>query len=266
MQLHPTAIIADGAKIGEGTVVGPYTVIGPHVVLGKNNKIASHVVIEGHTTLGDENEVFQFASLGSKPQDLKYKGENSVVVIGDRNSIREYVTIQPGTTGGGMITKIGNGNLLMVNSHVGHDSKLGDSNVIANSCAIAGHVTIGNRTILGGLSGVHQFAQVGDYCMIAAGSMVTLDVFPCAIAEGNRARHVGINTIGLQRAGYDAATINAVKKFYRRYFNEKGTLQDRLAVLRQEFVGNPLTDMMIAFLESSQRGVCPLRSKNEPLE
>ena len=139
--IHPTAIIEPGAIIGEGTTIGAYSIIGARVVLGKKNKIASHVVIEGHTKLGDENQIFQFASIGSVPQDLKYAGEDSVLEIGSRNIIREYVTLQPGTKGGGMLTKIGDRNLFMANTHVGHDSKIGDQNVFANSAGVSGHVT-----------------------------------------------------------------------------------------------------------------------------
>lgn len=263
MQFHPTAIIAEGAQIGEGTTIGPYSIIGPNVVLGRNNKIGPHVVIEGYTTCGDENEVLQFASLGSKPQDLKYAGEKSTVIVGNKNSIREYVTIQPGTTGGGMVTKIGNGNLFMVSSHVGHDSLIGDDNVIANSCAIAGHVTIGKRIILGGLSAVHQFVQVGDYAMIGGGSIVVRDIVPCTISQGNHAVHSGINTIGLQRAGFGPETISTVKKAYRKFFIGKGPQAERLAAIREECGSEKLVQDIVAFIESSKRGMAAARSKDE---
>ncbi|MCB0340336.1 MAG: acyl-ACP--UDP-N-acetylglucosamine O-acyltransferase, partial [Bdellovibrionales bacterium] len=156
-EVHPSAIIASGAVLGEGTSVGPYSIIGPNVVIGQNCQIGPHVVIEGFTTLGNDNRVFQFASVGSAPQDLKYKGEQSRLEIGSRNIIREYVTLQPGTAGGGMLSKIGDENLFMVSSHVGHDCRVGDKNVFANGVALAGHVQVGNGVILGGLSAIHQF-------------------------------------------------------------------------------------------------------------
>jgi UDP-N-acetylglucosamine acyltransferase len=155
--IHSTAVVAPEAEIGDGCSVGPYSVIGPKVKLGNGCRVGSHVVIEGNTTIGDENQIFQFASVGAAPQDLKYHGEDSTLQIGSRNIIREYVTLQPGTEGGGMQTTIGDQNLFMACCHVGHDCRVGHRNVFANSAALAGHVTIGNGVIVGGLSGVHQF-------------------------------------------------------------------------------------------------------------
>ncbi|MCL4139356.1 UNVERIFIED_CONTAM: hypothetical protein GTU68_039304, partial [Idotea baltica] len=202
MSIHSTAIIHEGASLGEGTEVGPYSVIGSKVKLGKNNIIKSHVVIEGNTEIGDENTFFQFASVGAAPQDLKFHGEDSKLIIGNKNTIREYVTLQPGTEGGGMLTSIGDQNLFMASSHVGHDCKVGNANVIANSVALAGHVTIHDFVIMGGLSAVHQFVRIGDSSMISGGSMVIKDIPPFSIAQGDRASLVGINKIGLERRGF----------------------------------------------------------------
>ncbi|NMC62189.1 MAG: acyl-ACP--UDP-N-acetylglucosamine O-acyltransferase [SAR324 cluster bacterium] len=256
IQVHSTAIVENGAEIGDGTSIGPYSVIGRHVKLGANNIIGSHVVIEGNTSIGDGNKIFQFASVGSIPQDLKYHGEESRLVIGSKNLIREFVTLQPGTEGGGMITEIGNGNLFMANSHVGHDSKIGNSNIFANSVAVAGHVQIGSRAILGGLSGIHQFVRLGDLCLISAGAMVSKDVPPFCIAHGDHATLIGINKIGMERAGFDAAEIALVRKLFRMIFLSKGAFKDRINKGASIIGESKAGQSMISFMVGSSRGVC----------
>ncbi len=260
-QIHPTAIIAEGARIGEGSVIGAYSVIGPHVVLGRNSKIASHVVIEGYTTFGENNEVFQFASIGSAPQDLKFRGEASTLVLGNRNLIREYVTIQPGTSGGGMSTTVGDGNLFMANSHIGHDAHIGNSNIFANSTALAGHITVGNFANVGGLCGIHQFVTLGDSCLIGAGSMVSQDVPPYCIAQGDRAGLVGLNTVGLERRGLNEVQIRALRSLFRELFLGPGVLQARLQAARAEYGQDELAMQLIEFVAQSKRGVCSPRKK-----
>ena len=253
--IHPTAIIEEGAVIGEGTTVGPFSIIGSRVVLGKGNRIGPHVVITGHTRLGDRNEVFQFASIGAKPQDLKYQGEDSRLEIGDENRIREYVTLQPGTKGGGMVTRIGNRNLFMACSHIGHDGTIGDDNIFANSAGLAGHVTVGNRVIVGGLAGVHQFVRIGDLAMLGAGAMVGRDVPPYCIAQGDHAELVGINQVGLQRAGWTSEEIARLRSFYRRIFRGVGPFRERLAAVREECAADPKAAVWLAFCEKSERGI-----------
>lgn len=257
--IHSTAIIAPGAVIGEGTLVGPYSVIGPHVVLGKQNRIGAHVVLDGHTTFGDENQVFPFASVGTIPQDLKYRGEASRLTIGNKNLIREYVTIQPGTQGGGMLTSIGSGNLFMANSHVGHDSHVGNKNIIANSCALAGHVTVGSGVTIGGLSAIHQFVKLGDLGFIGGGAMVSLDLPPYCMAQGDRAGVVGVNIVGLERNGFSAEQVERMKKLYRTVYVAKGLFKAKLEQARSEFGSFAECAAFLDFIAASERGVMTLR-------
>lgn len=253
--IHPTAIVDPAATIGEGTVIGAYAIIGPKVVLGKNNRISSHVVIEGNTVVGDDNQFFQFCSVGAAPQDLKYRGEDSILSIGSKNIVREFVTIQPGTSGGGMRSVIGDRNLFMANSHLGHDGIVGDGNVIANSAAIAGHVVMGSFSVVGGLVGIHQFVRLGDYAMLGAGAMVPQDIPPFCIAQGDRARLCGINVIGLERRGISAEEIRAVKAAYRGLFLAKGKMRDRIERVRGELSGSSLVSTLCDFVASADRGV-----------
>ena len=259
MEVHPTAIVAPGAVIGEGTTVGPYAVIGPHVVLGRANRIGPHVVLDGHTTFGDENTVFQFASIGSAPQDLKYRGEPSTLVLGDRNIIREYVTIQPGTKGGGMQTVVGSGNLFMANSHIGHDCRVGDGNVVANSVAVAGHVTICSHVILGGLAAIHQFVSIGDLALLSGGSMVVQDIPPFCLAQGDRAHLAGVNVVGLERRGFTAPEVQGIRAVYRTVFLGKGLFRDRITAARALVDGTGPAARMLDFLAGSERGVAVAR-------
>jgi UDP-N-acetylglucosamine acyltransferase len=263
IEIHPTALVSPEAKIGDGSCVGPYSIIGPKVTLGTGTKVASHVVIEGHTIAGDGNEFFQFCSIGSRPQDLKYKGEDSVVEIGDRNTIREYVTIQPGTSGGGMRTVIGNGNLLMGSVHIGHDSIVGNSNILANGVAVAGHVKIGNGVTIGGLSGIHQFVQLGDLAFIAAGAMVTQDIPPFCMAQGDRAALVGLNRIGMQRKGLDTNVISEIKRLYRELFVADGPFRQKIEKLTAS-VESEASKTFLSFITNSQRGVAHARGGSDP--
>jgi len=262
--IHPTAIVDPAAIIGEGTTIGAYSIIGPRVVLGKNNVVGPHVVIEGNTKVGDANKFYQFCSVGSDPQDLKFKGEDSVLQIGNQNLIREYVTLQPGTTGGGMITKIGDKNLFMATSHIGHDSHLGDRCVIANGVAVAGHVTLGNGVILGGLSAIHQFVRIGDLALVGGGAMVDKDIPPFCLAAGDRARISGINKIGLQRSGVTDKEVSAIKSAYMRVFNGTGLFRERLqkALLEvsEEF---PLQRTLLHFIRDSKRGIAPVGRRKD---
>ena len=262
-QIHPTAVVDPDAVVGAHTSIGPYSVIGPRAVIGERNVIGSHVVIEGRTVIGNGNHIFQFSSIGAPPQDLKYVGEDSLLEIGDSNIIREYVTLQPGTTGGHMRTVIGNGNLFMACSHVGHDGIIGDRNVFANSCALSGHVTIGDHVILGGLCGVHQFVRVGDFAMLGAGCMVTRDIPPFCIAQGDRAGLVGINQIGLERHQFGAEQVQTLRRLYREIFYGSRTLNHRLEAAKSQYSGNEVAERFLTFIAESERGVTFPRRKGE---
>lgn len=259
--IHPTAVVDPRATIGARCVIGPYCIVGPHVVLGEENELRSHVVLEGHTTLGDRNQVFQFASLGSAPQDLKYRGEPSTLVLGSDNVIREYVTLQPGTKTGHMTTVIGSNNLFMANTHVGHDCVIGNHVIMANSAALSGHVTIGNHVTIGGLSGVHQYVRLGDYCMLGGGSMVTLDVPPYLLAQGDRAGLVGVNRVGLERHGFSAADIGTIRRVYRKVFLASGSFEERVRMATEEFADAPVAQKLLEFLRDTSRGVMPPRRR-----
>ncbi len=255
-QVHATAIVDDKAELDRDVQVGPYCVIGAGVKIGKGSRLKSHVVVEGRTTLGQGNTIFPFASVGSMPQDLKYRGEPSELIIGDRNTIREYVSLNPGTTGGGMMTRVGNDNLLMMYCHIAHDCILGDRNVIANGATLGGHVIIQDQVIVGGLVGIHQFVKIGSGAILGAGSMVSKDVPPFCNATGDRARLRGLNLEGLRRRGFDRAKIDTLKKAYRIIFQSKKKTSEALQKVRAEIPSSAEIDLLIAFIEASQRGIC----------
>lgn len=255
-KIHKTAIIDPSAIVGEGVEIGPYSVIGANVVLKDNVTIASHVVVEGYTTIGEGTEIFQFASIGSKPQDLKYKGEKSTVVIGKKNIIREYVTIQPGTESGVMTTVVGDNNLFMAHVHVGHDCVLGSRNVFANQVGLSGHVTIYDNVVVGGMVGVHQFVRIGSFSMIAGGSKIGQDVPPYCVGQGDRCMLRGVNAIGMQRAGFDAEKIADIKRAYRLLFSSKSAIKEKISALTEELSSKPHIESLVDFIESSKRGIC----------
>lgn len=255
VEIHHTAIVEKGAELDDGVTVGAYAMVGPHVKLGKNCIVHPHALITGHTTLGEGNVIFQFASVGAPPQDLKYKNEPTELLIGDFNTIRESATLQLGTVHGTSKTVVGSKNLFMVYSHVAHDCRVGDGNVFANSATLAGHVGIGNRIILGGLVAIHQFANIGDMAFIGGGAMVSRDVPPFAMVQGDRARMVGINLVGLRRAGIDHESIRAIKLFYKEVLLQFGVFEDRLARLPAEVSSNPEVIKLIQFCKNSKRGV-----------
>ncbi|MCL4150568.1 UNVERIFIED_CONTAM: hypothetical protein GTU68_019303 [Idotea baltica] len=262
--IHPTAIIDKTAVIGSGNKIGPFTYVGPNVEIGSNNTIYSHVVIDGNTKIGDNNTIYQFASVGAHPQDLKFRGEPSTLEIGNNNIIREYVTLQPGTKGGGMKTTIKDSNLLMACTHVGHDCHIGSKNIFANSATIAGHVNIGNSILVGGLVGIHQFVRIGDYAMIAAGSMVTKDIPPYLMAQGDRAMLIGLHQIGLERNGFSEIQVRDLKKLYKEIFlSKEGNFSERVASFKQEFESSPEAKLkydFCLFLLDSKRGIASVRS------
>ncbi len=219
--IHNSAIVESGAKIGKGISIGPYTYIGKNVKLGNNCKIHSNAVVDGNVDIGDECEIFPFSSIGTVPQDLKYKGEITKVVIGKKCKIREYVTINLGTLGGGGITKIGNNCLLMIGTHIAHDCSIDDNVIFANHSTLAGHVVIDQNVVVGALSAIHQFTRVGEGAMIGGMSGVTADVIPFGTVVGNRAKLSGLNIIGLKRKNYKKDEISELRKVFKFIFFEK---------------------------------------------
>lgn len=255
MAIHPSAIIDPAAELGD-VEVGPYAIIGPEVRLADGVVVGAHVVLEGPTTIGARTRIHPFACIGGPPQDLKYAGERSTLEIGQDNVLREYVTIHRGTAGGGGVTRVGNHNLFMANSHVAHDCTVGDHCVFANSVAVAGHVVVQDRAVLGGLAGVHQHARIGRCAMVGAGAMVALDVPPFTIAQGDRARLFGLNIIGLRRAGYDIDVIGRLRQAYRELFSGTAPLRMAAERVRETWVDDAEVTELARFVEDSTRGVC----------
>ena len=247
--IHPTAVIEPGAEIGEGCSIGPYCVIGPKVKLGTNCKLHSHVVIDGNTVIGDETEIFPFASLGHAPQDRKFKGEDARLVIGKRNIIREYVTLQPGTAADRMETTIGDGCLFMASTHVAHDCIVGNNVILANCATLAGHVTVGNNAFIGGLSAVLQRLRIGHNAMIGGMAGVENDVIPYGLVMGERANLAGLNFVGLERSGVEKADVQILRSAYKTLFEGEGTFAQRVEKLTAEPKKNVLVENVLKFIQ-----------------
>jgi UDP-N-acetylglucosamine acyltransferase len=262
--IHPTAVIEPGAELAGSVKVGPFCHIGKHVTLGERVELLSHVVIAGHTTIGEGTRIFPFASIGHPPQDLKYKGEESRLVIGRNNVIREHVTINPGTAGGGMVTRIGDRCLLMVGVHVAHDCILGNEVIMANNATLAGHVVIGDFAVFGGLSAVHQFVRIGRCAMVGGVTGVERDVIPYGSVLGDRARLSGLNLIGMQRHGFSRDEIQALRSAYQMLFEgENGTFAERLATVAQRFPNvRPVDDVLQFIRQESSRGLVQPKAGN----
>ena len=262
-KIHPTAIVAPGARLADDVVIGPYCVIGDHVALATGVSLKSHVVVEGRTTIGERTRVFPFASIGHEPQDLKYDGEASSLEIGHDNTIREHVTMNPGTTGGGMVTRVGNHCLFMVGAHVAHDCQIGDHVILVNNATLAGHVVMEDYAILGGLSAVHQFVRVGRHAMIGGMSGVERDVIPYGQVMGDRARLNGLNIIGLQRRGFSRDDIQGLRSAYNCLFGDTGTLSERVDEVARRFGGIGPVDDLVAFIRAdSSRAICQPKGAN----
>ncbi len=262
-QIHSTAIIEQGARLGEGTVIGPYCCVGGMVELGDGVRLHSHVVVAGKTTIGPNTHVYPFASIGHPPQDLKYKGEESELVIGANNVIREHATMNPGTAGGGMITRIGNNCLFMVGAHVAHDCDIANHVIMANNATLAGHVAVDDFAILGGLSAVHQFCRIGRHAMIGGMSGVENDVIPYGSVTGNRARLDGLNIVGLRRRGFSRSEVAAMRKAYRLLFAHEGTMAERLEDVAEMYKDNDAVMEIVGFIRSdSSRAICQPKSEH----
>ena len=262
-QIHPTAIVAPGAHIADDVVIGPYCVIGEHVVLGRGVSLKSHVVLDGRTTIGERTRIFPFASIGFETQDLKYDGEPSSLEIGSDNTIREHVTMNPGTAGGGMVTRVGDHCLFMIGAHVAHDCQIGDHVILVNNATLGGHVVMEDYAILGGLSAVHQFVRIGRHAMIGGMSGVERDVIPYGQVMGDRARLNGLNIIGMQRRGFSRDDIQGLRSAYACLFGDTGTLSERVDEVARRFAGIGPVDDLIAFIRAdSSRAICQPKGAN----
>jgi UDP-N-acetylglucosamine acyltransferase len=256
MAVHATAIIDSGASVDANAEIGPYCVVGAGVRIGARTRMMGHNFLEGELTVGEDNVFFPFSSAGVAPQDLKYKGEKSRTVIGDRNRIREFVTIHRGTEGGGMVTAIGNDNLLMAYVHVAHDVTIGNHSVLANGVTLGGHVVVGDWAVVGGLSAVHQFCRIGRHSIVGGGSIVTQDVAPFSMTVAPReSRLFGENKTGMERRGFSTETIHGLHRAFRHLTAKTLNTTQAIEKIRQEITGIPEVDELLAFVEESQRGI-----------
>jgi UDP-N-acetylglucosamine acyltransferase len=258
MSIHPTAIIGKNVKLAANVKVGPYSVIDGDISIGEGTELLSHVVIFSRTTIGKNCKIFPFVSLGHAPQDLKFKGEKSELVIGDNVVMREHVTMNPGTEGGGMLTKVGSNCLFMVGAHVAHDCKIGDNVILANNATLAGHVEVGDHAIIGGLSAIHQFVRIGPHAIIGGMSGVEHDVIPFGSVMGERANLAGLNLVGLKRRGFDRDTIHALRNVYKELFEEEsGTLAERAEKIVRDYGKIKEVMEIITFMnDKGSRSLC----------
>lgn len=252
-QIHPTAIIENGAVIGNGVRIGPFCHIGGEVTLSDNVVLHSHVAVAGRTKVGEGTQIFPFASIGHAPQDLKFHGEKSELIIGKNNMIREHVTMNPGTEGGGMKTIVGDNGLFMVAVHIAHDCVVGNNVILANNATLGGHVHVGDYAVIGGLSGVHQFVRIGAHAVIGGTSGVENDVIPYGRVKGERAFLAGLNLIGLERRGFTKDQIKTLQRAFNRLFGDDGTMEQRLEAVANEYSGETAVMEMINFAREKTR-------------
>ena len=253
--IHSQALVDERATVGENVEIGPFCVVGPDVTLGDGCRLLSHVVVEGLTEIGAETVISPFASIGGAPQDLRYDGEQTRLVIGARNTIRESATLNRGTADGGGVTRIGDGNLMMAYTHVGHDCRIGDDNILANGSTLAGHVEVGSHATVGAYCGIHQFCRVADFAFIGGFTVLRQDALPWVTTVGNRAKAYGLNLIGLRRRGYPEETIQALKRAYTTLFRSKLRLSEALEALEADAGKFEEVRYFLEFVSSSDRGV-----------
>ncbi|WP_404404176.1 acyl-ACP--UDP-N-acetylglucosamine O-acyltransferase [Pelagibacterium halotolerans] len=259
--IHPTAIVSSSAMIGRNVEIGPYCTVGDQVTLDEGVVLTSHVSVDGRTTIGARTKVYPFSSIGHPPQDLKYEGEPSSVIIGKDCVLREYVTVNPGTRGGGMETRIGDNCLLMIGVHVAHDCRVGNHVVMANQASLAGHCIVEDYVRFGGICGVHQFVRIGAHAFVGAMSFVENDVIPYGSVLGNRAYLGGLNLVGLKRRQFDRESIHALRAAYRMIFSNEGTLRERVEDAAEIFKGEKLVEQVIEFVrQPSERALCMPRN------
>jgi UDP-N-acetylglucosamine acyltransferase len=258
--IHPLSVVDPAAQLGANVIVGPFCTVGPHAVLGDGVELLSHAVVAGRTTIGARTKVFPFASIGHQPQDLKFHGEPSTLEIGADCLIREGVTMNPGTEGGGMVTKVGDRCTFLANAHVAHDCIVGNDVIFSNNVMLAGHCSVGDFAIIGGGAAVHQFCRIGSHAFIGGMSAVENDVIPYGIAIGNRAHLAGLNIVGLKRRGFDRDVIHAIRRAYRLLFADEGTLQERMDDVENEFSAHATVHEIIGFIrQGGNRSVCTPR-------
>jgi UDP-N-acetylglucosamine acyltransferase len=256
-QIHPTAIVSPGAQLGQDVEIGAFCTVGPQVQLGDGVRLVSHVVVEGATQIGGGTTIHPFAVLGGAPQHLAHKGEDTRLVIGERNIIREHVTMHTGTVGGGGVTKVGSDSLYMVGAHVAHDCIVGDRVTFANNATLGGHVVIGDFVFMGGLCAVHQFTRIGRYSFVGGGGVVTKDIIPYGSVWGNHAHLEGLNLVGLKRRGFTREAINALRAAYRLLFADEGTFQERLDDVAEAHAGTPEVMEIVDFIRAeANRPLC----------
>ena len=259
-RIHPSAIVEPGARLGEGVTIGPFCMVGANVSLGDGSELISHVVLAGRTEIGPRARIFPFASIGHQPQDLKYKGEPSTLTIGSDCMIREGVTMNPGTEGGGLVTTVGDRCVFLAGSHVAHDCRIGDNVIFSNNVMLAGHCQVGSFAIIGGGAAVHQFCRIGAHAFIGGLSGVENDVIPYGIAIGNRAHLAGLNIIGLKRRNFSRDDIHGLRRAYRGLFAAEGTLKERIEDVAEEFASVPAVTEILDFLRAGgDRAVCTPR-------
>jgi len=254
--IHPTAIVAEGATLGKNVKIGPYCIIGADVTLHDGVELVSHVSVDGITKVGKNTKIFPFASVGHQPQDLKYAGEKSQLIIGENCTIRENATLNPGTKDGGMITSVGNNCLLMAGTHIAHDCRVGNNVIMANLSGLAGHCITGDYITIGGMVVVHQFVRIGSHAFIGAHSMVDADVIPYGMVIGNRAKLAGLNLVGLKRRKFKRDEIHTLRTAYRMFFSTEGTLRERVEDASNLFSNSNLVKDVADFINSSERSIC----------
>lgn len=253
--IHPSSIIEDGAIIHANVKIGPFCYIGANVEIGSGTELKSHIVINGHTKLGQDNKIYQFASIGEDNQDLKYEGEPTQTIIGDRNRIRESVTIHRGTIQGSNVTRIGSDNLLMINAHIAHDCQVGDHCILANNATLGGHVQLDNYVIIGGMTAVHQFCVIGSHAMIGGCSGVAQDVPPYLIAQGNHATPFGVNLVGLKRRGFSKDALQAINNSYKLLYRNGLSLEEAKNSISEIAQSHPEANQFLNFFARSTRGI-----------
>jgi UDP-N-acetylglucosamine acyltransferase len=261
--VHATAIVDPRARLGADVEIGPYCIVGPDVALGDGVILHSHVVVAGRTEIGPRTQIFPFASIGHQPQDLKYGGEPSELIVGSDNMLREHVTMNPGTEGGGMITRVGDRGLFMIGAHVAHDCQIGDRVIMANNATLGGHVVIEDDAIIGGLAAIHQFVRIGRHAMIGGMSGVEHDVIPYGLATGDRARLQGLNLVGMKRHGLARADMQTLSLAYARLFGPEDTLAERVERLAAEHGESAGVAAIVAFVRAkSSRALCRPKAEN----
>ncbi len=255
VDIHPSAVVSPQAQIADGVKIGPYSIIGEKVTVGRDSAIDSHVVIDGNTIIGEKNKIYPFVSLGLPPQDINYQGEDTKLIIGDENIIREFVTVNRATTKQDRVTKVGNNNYLMAYAHIAHDCTLGNSIIMSNAATLGGHIEIGDKAIIGGLVAIHQFVRIGTYAFIGGKSAIVKDIPPFMMASGDRAKLYGLNQIGLRREGFSQEKINGLKKAYQVIWRDHHLFAEALEMVGREIPPFKELEVLLEFLISSKRGI-----------